>query len=121
MTVASVANESAKSLILRTGAPYGTRTRVTAVKGRCPRPLDEGRVLKARRHIKRFAATGKKAGFHHFPVLGIETHGSFGGSGEPFCSSSIDCLSGERTKAIWPSRGGRLMVTPAFINFSHSA
>ncbi len=22
--------------------PYGTRTRVTAVKGRCPRPLDEG-------------------------------------------------------------------------------
>jgi hypothetical protein len=26
-----------------TGAPYGTRTRVTAVKGRRPRPLDEGR------------------------------------------------------------------------------
>jgi hypothetical protein len=22
--------------------PYGIRTRVTAVKGRCPRPLDEG-------------------------------------------------------------------------------
>ncbi len=22
--------------------PYGTRTRVTAVKGRCPGPLDEG-------------------------------------------------------------------------------
>ena len=27
---------------LRNGDPYGTRTRVTAVKGRCPRPLDEG-------------------------------------------------------------------------------
>src|SRR6202795_1718866 len=26
------------------GAPYGTRTRVTAVKGRCPGPLDEGRI-----------------------------------------------------------------------------
>ena len=25
--------------------PTGTRTRVTAVKGRCPRPLDEGAVL----------------------------------------------------------------------------
>src|SRR5215470_1688886 len=25
------------------GAPYGTRTRVSAVKGRCPRPLNEGR------------------------------------------------------------------------------
>ena len=26
----------------RTGDPYGTRTRVSAVKGRRPRPLDEG-------------------------------------------------------------------------------
>ena len=25
--------------------PYGTRTRAAAVKGRCPRPLDEGAVL----------------------------------------------------------------------------
>lgn len=25
------------------GTPYGTRTRVSAVKGRRPRPLDEGR------------------------------------------------------------------------------
>ena len=24
------------------GDPYGIRTRVVAVKGRCPRPLDEG-------------------------------------------------------------------------------
>jgi hypothetical protein len=23
------------------GVPYGSRTRVAAVKGRCPRPLDE--------------------------------------------------------------------------------
>ncbi len=27
--------------VLRTGTPYGTRTRVTAVRGRRPRPLDE--------------------------------------------------------------------------------
>jgi hypothetical protein len=31
----------------RDGAPYGTRTRVTAVKGRRPRPLDEGRGIPA--------------------------------------------------------------------------
>jgi len=58
---------------------------------------------------------------YHFPTLGIDVHGSFGGSGEPFCNSSIECLSGERTNAMVPSRGGRLMVTPAFINRSHSA
>ena len=29
----------------------------------------------------------------------------------PFWRISMECLSGERTKAIWPSRGGRLMVT----------
>ena len=28
------------------GDPYGIRTRVAGVKGRCPRPLDE-RVIKA--------------------------------------------------------------------------
>ena len=30
------------------GDPYGIRTRVAAVKGRCPRPLDEGVSLEAR-------------------------------------------------------------------------
>ena len=58
---------------------------------------------------------------HHLPVFGIDSQGSFGGSAVPFCKSSIDCLSGERTKAIMPSRGGRLMVTPACISRSHSA
>ncbi len=27
------------------GDPYGIRTRVAAVKGRCPRPLDEGVIV----------------------------------------------------------------------------
>ena len=27
------------------GDPYGIRTRVAAVKGRCPKPLDEGAML----------------------------------------------------------------------------
>src|ERR1700733_3168838 len=113
------------------GAPYGTRTRVTAVKGRCPGPLDEGRdesakaLHKGRRHIEAFAGTGKQAvrpaAGHHFPILAMEVQGSFGGSGSPFCNSSIECLSGERTNAMEPSRGGRLMMTPAFISLSQSA
>jgi hypothetical protein len=32
--------------LIRLGAPYGTRTHVTAVKGRRPRPLDEGRKIR---------------------------------------------------------------------------
>src|SRR5712692_7263263 len=115
------------------GAPYGNRTRVSAVKGRRPRPLDEGRkgrsfgaatykgdcAVRQGSVQSRHLSSQEGALPHHFPVFGMESHGSFGGSGAPFCSSSIECLSGERTKAITPSRGGRLMVTPAFINFSH--
>ncbi len=55
-------------------------------------------------------------GDYQCPVFFIEAQGSWGGNASPFCSSSIECLSGERTKAMTPSRGGRLMVTPAFIS-----
>jgi hypothetical protein len=58
---------------------------------------------------------------HQCPVLGIDFHGSWGGNAAPFCRSSTDCLSGERTNAIMPSRGGRFMVTPAFIRRSQVA
>src|SRR6266436_4100808 len=34
-------------MIERIGVPYGSRTRVAAVKGRCPRPLDERDALSA--------------------------------------------------------------------------
>jgi hypothetical protein len=37
------ASSFCKSLII--GAPYGIRTRVTALRGPCPRPLDEGSGL----------------------------------------------------------------------------
>ena len=36
-------------------------------------------------------------------------------SAPPFCSNSIEMLSGERTNAMRPSRGGRLIVTPCSI------
>ena len=36
---------------LRAGDPYGTRTRVFAVRGRRPRPLDEGAFLEGDRHM----------------------------------------------------------------------
>ena len=46
------------------------------------------------------------------PVLGIDMPRFFGGNASPCCSNSIEIRSGERTKAMWPSRGGRLMVKP---------
>ena len=52
-------------------------------------------------------------GPYQVPTLGIEVQGSAGGRAGPACSSSTEMLSGERTKAMRPSRGGRLMVTPA--------
>jgi hypothetical protein len=50
---------------------------------------------------------------HQVPVLAIEAQGSAGASAAPFCSSSMETPSGERMKAMYPSRGGRLMVTPS--------
>ena len=58
---------------------------------------------------------------HHLPVFFIDDHGSCGGLAAPFCNSSIACLSGERTNAMVPSRGGRLMVTPPFMRRSQVA
>ena len=58
---------------------------------------------------------------HQAPVFSIDFHGSAAGLAGPFCSSSIEIFSGERTKAMLPSRGGRLMVTPAFMSLSQSA
>lgn len=58
---------------------------------------------------------------YQWPMLGIDAQGSCGAFGSPFCKSSIECRSGERTNAMLPSRGGRLMVTPAFCSFSQVA
>jgi hypothetical protein len=41
--------------------------------------------------------------------------GSAGGSASSACSSSMEMPSGVRTKAMRPSRGGRLIVTPRAI------
>ena len=58
---------------------------------------------------------------HHTPMFAADAHGSAGAFGSPFWMSSIEMLSGVRMKAMWPSRGGRLMVTPAFWSLAQSA
>lgn len=52
---------------------------------------------------------------YHEPVLAMLVQGSAGGSASPACSSSMEMPSGVRIKAMRPSRGGRLIVTPRAI------
>ena len=96
--------------------------------GFLPRPLPQAAVpgASASRYIRvpafaRFEATlsrlekhprSPRGPAHHCPTFGADFQGSRGSCEPPFCSSSTEMLSGERTKAIRPSRGGRLMVTP---------
>ena len=58
------------------------------------------------------AMTGGARRPYQEPVLGMLAQGSAGGSALPACSSSMEMPSGVRMKAMRPSRGGRLIVTP---------
>ncbi len=51
---------------------------------------------------------------YQVPMFGALAQGSATGRASPSCSSSTEMPSGVFTKAIFPSRGGRLMVTPCF-------
>src|ERR1044072_9131870 len=47
-------------LALTSGAPYGNRTRVSALRGPRPRPLDEGSVRSHRDSLERAAAQARR-------------------------------------------------------------
>src|ERR1700733_7252355 len=53
-----------------------------------------------RREAETLAAAELGCQPHQVPVLGMLFQGSFGGKASPFCSSSIEMLSGVRMKAI---------------------
>src|SRR5260370_41723465 len=69
------------------GAPYGTRTRVSAVKGRCPRPLDEGRAKGAgyRELWRERQANGEKSAHHRVPA----TRGAVRGRKKKDCGAPV--------------------------------
>jgi len=79
-------------------APGGRQPPAVAGSGGCPKP---------------FGRSHASPPPHQCPVLPMLAQGSAGASRSPICSSSIDTLSGLRTKAMCPSRGGRLITTPA--------
>lgn len=57
-------------------------------------------------------AAGAEVAAYQWPVFSMLDQGSAGARASPACSSSMEILSGERTKAMRPSRGGRLITTP---------
>ena len=63
----------------------------------------------------------KLISFYQEPVLGMDSHGSDGGSASPDCNSSMEIPSGLLIKAICPSRGGRWMVMPRSCRRVHNA
>ncbi len=78
-------------------------------------PLQEAARMDTRGHRVRHCSA------YQAPTFGMLCHGSCGGSAAPFCSSSTEMLSGERTNAMRPSRGGRLIVTPCSISRRQAA
>jgi hypothetical protein len=93
-------------------------------QSRSPRPMSasfDSSIEKETRKAMLGSCKGNRKTPHQCPVFDIDDHGSAGGLASPFCNSSIECRSGERMKAIMPSRGGRLMVMPFFIRRSQVA
>ena len=89
------------------------RTAATEADISCATKTGHLHVLSTSRESRMGAARSLvPARSYHFPVLAIEAQGSSRGSASPFCRISMEMLSGERTKAMRPSRGGRLIVTP---------
>ena len=58
---------------------------------------------------------------YQWPVFSMDAQGCIGSRALPFCRSSMDTLSGDRTNAMCPSRGGRLMTTPFRSSMLHIA
>lgn len=57
---------------------------------------------------------------YQLPTLSLLLHFSDGGRASPACSSSMEIPFGSLINAIWPSLGGRRMVTPASSSCSQS-
>ena len=61
---------------MKAGVPNGIRTRVAGVKGRCPRPLDDGDVANLRSGLDIAAGRGEiKSCCHDVPIKRLEVRG----------------------------------------------
>ena len=102
-------------------APSPARTSASSGAGRPPARRSAPATVRGRSGPGDDGAGSGPGRAHHSPVFSMLFHGSAGSSESPSCSSSNEMPSGERTKAMWPSRGGRLIVTPPSMSFRHVA
>jgi hypothetical protein len=111
---------------LRKSVAVNNAFRIARPNKRCPQKL---RDQKANGHIPRcgdlprrqqniLVNIKRRSHAHQTPVFAMLTQGSAGSSALPFCSSSNEIPSGERMKAMWPSRGGRLIMMPCAMSFA---
>ena len=101
---------SIKRLVRGKPSPVPRRLRAWTVYGREEREPRPGRFF-----------TGGYRILYQLPIFGNEAHGSRAGSAPLFCKSSSEIPSGVFTKAMNPSRGGRLISTPASCSFRQVA
>ena len=73
--------------------------------------------------VRQISAASRRAmvARYQLPWFGIDAQGSCLGSAGPRCSSSTEWPSGDLMNAMWPSRGGRRMATPASRSRAHVA
>ena len=116
----------AASAQLRAVFPHRLRTNYVPCRGAVTAPIARpGTAARWPRHCVRLRYCRRAAPqtascchrycrYYRLPVAGVRHRGPrlLNGQGSPFCSSSIEMLSGERTNAMRPSRGGRLIVMP---------
>jgi len=89
-------------------------------------PVDRGRNVERQKQREAAFGGGGRSGEdrkepYQCPELAMLAHGSSGVFAAPRCKSSTEMLSGDRTKAMCPSRGGRLIVTPCAIRYAQVA
>lgn len=87
--------------------------RTGASRGQAPNVSGRGQQQPGASFAKGAAAMDdRRDRSYQLPIFGADAQGSATGRFSPFCRISIEMPSGERTNAMRPSRGGRLMVMP---------
>ena len=105
------------------GAPNGTRTRVSALRGPCPRPLDDGSTFEKRASLAGAIADCQPEGWTRSATLGGRDRvfgASAGGIGDCVKSSLVCCGDGiwhPDTRSGTSCRGSRNRNLPCVAGF----